>query len=90
MESLRTERWYACRLPVNWKLAIEAFVEMYHVVQTHPQLVIPTRFGLREDQPFDARAFVDADIEYLRVLRVGMDGMCPVDEVRVAERLRDV
>ena len=41
VESLRAEKWYACRLPVNWKLAIEAFVEMYHVVQTHPQLVIP-------------------------------------------------
>ena len=32
VESLRTEWWYACRLPVNWKLAIEAFVEPYHVV----------------------------------------------------------
>ena len=47
VESLRTEWWYACRLPVNWKLAIEAFVEAYHVPQTHPQLVIPTRYGLR-------------------------------------------
>jgi phenylpropionate dioxygenase-like ring-hydroxylating dioxygenase large terminal subunit len=75
---------------VNWKLAIEAFVEMYHVAQTHPQLVIPTRFGLREDAPFDARAFVDADIEYLRAMSEGMDGMCPADDVRVAERLRDV
>jgi phenylpropionate dioxygenase-like ring-hydroxylating dioxygenase large terminal subunit len=27
VESLRTEKWFACRLPVNWKLAIEAFVE---------------------------------------------------------------
>ena len=36
VESLRTEWWYACRLPVNWKLAEEAFVEQYHVVETHP------------------------------------------------------
>ena len=36
VESLRTEWWRACRLPVNWKLAEEAFVEQYHVVQTHP------------------------------------------------------
>ena len=28
VESLRTDKWYAARLPVNWKLAIEAFVEM--------------------------------------------------------------
>src|SRR5215212_10125108 len=53
LESMRAEKWYACRLPVNWKLGIEAFVEMYHVVQTHPQLVIPTRFGIREGTPFD-------------------------------------
>ena len=25
--------------PVNWKVAIEAFVEPYHVVATHPQLL---------------------------------------------------
>ena len=46
VESLRAEWWYACRLPVNWKLAVEAFVEAYHVPQSHPQLVIPTRYGL--------------------------------------------
>jgi phenylpropionate dioxygenase-like ring-hydroxylating dioxygenase large terminal subunit len=39
--SLRTEWWYACRLPVNWKVAEEAFVEQYHVLKTHPQLRIP-------------------------------------------------
>ena len=90
VESLRTEKWYACRLPVNWKLAIEAFVEMYHVVQTHPQLVIPTRFGRREGAPFDPQAFIDADIEYLRAMSEGMDGMCHADDVRVAESLRDL
>ena len=48
VESLRTEWWYSCRLPVNWRLAIEAFVEMYHVVETHPQLAIPgMRYSLR-------------------------------------------
>ena len=36
VESLRTEWWYACRLPVNWKLAEEAFVEQYHVVRDAP------------------------------------------------------
>ena len=42
VESLRAEWWYACRLPVNWKLAEEAFVEQYHVLQAHPQLRIPS------------------------------------------------
>ncbi len=89
VESLRTERWFAARLPVNWKLAIEAFVEMYHVVQTHPQLVIPTRFGMPDAATFDPRAFIDADIQYLRAMNEGMAGMVPAADVRVAEGLRD-
>jgi phenylpropionate dioxygenase-like ring-hydroxylating dioxygenase large terminal subunit len=90
VESLRVDKWYACRLPVNWKLAIEAFVEAYHVVQAHPQLVIPTRYGMREGAPFDRQAFIDADLEYLRAMCDGMDGMVHADDVRVAEGLRDV
>jgi phenylpropionate dioxygenase-like ring-hydroxylating dioxygenase large terminal subunit len=85
VESLRTEQVRKRRLPVNWKLAEEAFVEMYHVVQTHPQLVIPTRFGRRDDAQFDPAAFIDADIEYLRAMSDGMAGMMPADDVRVAE-----
>jgi hypothetical protein len=88
LESLRAEKWYACRLPVNWKLGIEAFVEMYHVVQTHPQLVIPTRFGMPDRESFDPRAFIDADIQYLREMCEGMDGMTHVNDVRIAESLR--
>jgi Rieske 2Fe-2S family protein len=41
VESLRTEWWLAARLPVNWKLAMEAFMEGYHVMATHPQLMPP-------------------------------------------------
>jgi nitrite reductase/ring-hydroxylating ferredoxin subunit len=28
------------RLPCNWKLAIEAFMEAYHVIETHPQVAV--------------------------------------------------
>jgi len=90
VESLRTEWWYACRLPVNWKLAEEAFMEMYHVVQTHPQLVIPGRYGLRDAEPVDPRAFIDADIHYLRTMSEGMAGMVHENDVRIAEGLRDM
>ena len=83
--ALRTEWWYACRLPVNWKLAIEAFVEAYHVPQAHPQLVIPTRYGRREGDAFDPRAFIDADLEYLRAMSEGMAGMVHANDVRIAE-----
>lgn len=91
VESLRTEWWYAARLPVNWKLGIEAFVEMYHVVQTHPQLEIPgMRYSLRPGAPFDPRAFIDAEIDYLRVLSDGMAGMVHANDVRVADGLRNL
>jgi phenylpropionate dioxygenase-like ring-hydroxylating dioxygenase large terminal subunit len=90
VESLRTEWWYAARLPVNWKLAEQAFQEQYHVVQSHPQLVIPgMRYGAQGDS-FDARAFVDAEIQYLRTMSDGMAGMVHADDVKVAESLRDM
>lgn len=46
-ERLDAFEWENCRirshqtliLPVNWKVALEAFVEPYHVVATHPQLL---------------------------------------------------
>jgi phenylpropionate dioxygenase-like ring-hydroxylating dioxygenase large terminal subunit len=37
-EGLWPEWWLSCRMPTNWKLAMEAFMEGYHVMQTHPQL----------------------------------------------------
>jgi phenylpropionate dioxygenase-like ring-hydroxylating dioxygenase large terminal subunit len=89
VESLRTEWWYAARLPVNWKLAQEAFVEQYHVVQTHPQLVIPGRYSPSKSTT-DARAYIDADLHYLRTMSEGMAGMVHGHDVRVAEGLRDM
>lgn len=89
VESLRAEWWYACRLPVNWKLAEEAFVEQYHVVETHPQLRIPGRYP-RRDGAFDTRLFVDSEIHYLRMMSEGMAGMVHADDVHVAEGLRDI
>jgi phenylpropionate dioxygenase-like ring-hydroxylating dioxygenase large terminal subunit len=91
VESLRTEWWYACRLPVNWKLAQQAFQEQYHVVEAHPQLVIPgMRYSSRPGEPFDARAFVDAELQYLRMMCEGMDGMVHANDLRIAESLRDI
>ena len=90
VESLRTEWWYACRLPVNWKLAEQAFHEQYHVVEAHPQLVIPgMRYGAR-GSTFDPRAFVDAELRYLRTMSEGMAGMVHADDVRIAEGLHDI
>ncbi len=90
VESLRTEWWYACRLPVNWKLAQEAFVEQYHVVETHPQLRLPGRYAPRAAASFDAREFIEADLQYLRTMSEGMAGMVHANDVRIAEGLRDI
>jgi len=89
IESLRVEWWYACRLPVNWKLAEEAFMEQYHVVEAHPQLVIPGRDPSRSGGAVDPQALIDAEIHYLRTMSEGMAGMVHANDVHVAERLRD-
>jgi nitrite reductase/ring-hydroxylating ferredoxin subunit len=90
VESLRTEWWYACRLPVNWKLAQEAFMEQYHVIEAHPQLVIPGRYSPRTAEATDPHALIDAEIHYLRTMSEGMAGMVHANDVRVAEKLRDI
>lgn len=90
VESMRAEWWYACKLPVNWKLAEEAFVEQYHVIQSHPQLVIPGRFPPRNGQPMDTQKFVEAELHYLRMMSEGMAGMVHANDVRVAEGLCDI
>ena len=90
VESLRAEWWYACRLPVNWKLAEEAFVEQYHVLQSHPQLRIPGRLPTRDPADFDPRAFVEAELHYLRVMSEGMAGMVHANDVAVAESVANM
>ena len=90
MESLRAEWWYAFRLPVNWKLAEEAFLEQYHVIQTHPQLVIPGRYPPRDPSAFDPQTFVESELHYLRTMSDGMAGMVHANDVRVAESSRGI
>ena len=74
---------------MNWKLAQAAFVEQYHVVETHPQLVIPGRYPPRNGE-FDPQRFIDSEIHYLHVMSDGMDGMVHANDVRIAEGLRDI
>ena len=38
LSQLRSEWWFGTELPANWKIAMEAFMEGYHVMKTHPQL----------------------------------------------------
>jgi len=87
--SMRAEWWQSFRLPVNWKLAEEAFMEQYHVIETHPQLRIPGRYPPKNGA-FDPRTFVESELHYLHVMSEGMAGMVHANDVRIAEELRDV
>ena len=90
VESLRAEWWHAARLPVNWKLAEEAFMEQYHVIETHPELVITGRDPSRNGGAVDPRALIDAELHYLHIMSDGMGGMVHANDVRVAEGIRDI
>jgi phenylpropionate dioxygenase-like ring-hydroxylating dioxygenase large terminal subunit len=87
LEAMRAEWWRAFHLPVNWKLAEEAFLEQYHVLETHPQLRIPGRYPAR-DGSFDPKLFVESELHYLRVMSDGMAGMVHAKDVKIAERLK--
>jgi nitrite reductase/ring-hydroxylating ferredoxin subunit len=86
LESMRAEWWYAFHLPVNWKLAEEAFMEQYHVLESHPQLRIPGRYPAK-DGSFDPKVFVESELHYLHVMSEGMAGMVHANDVAIAERL---
>jgi phenylpropionate dioxygenase-like ring-hydroxylating dioxygenase large terminal subunit len=86
-DSLHVEWWLSARLPVNWKLAMEAFMEAWHVPQTHPQLIapVPVRAGATASQ-----ILIDEQIHHMKVLNEGMAGMTHEKDIRVAEGLRDL
>jgi phenylpropionate dioxygenase-like ring-hydroxylating dioxygenase large terminal subunit len=82
--ALRTEWWKSCVLPVNWKLATAAFMEGYHVPQTHPQL-LPSSFGL---EPSSVNPLIAANLHVMRTLGSGMGGMTHENDIRIAEGLQ--
>jgi phenylpropionate dioxygenase-like ring-hydroxylating dioxygenase large terminal subunit len=87
VESMRVEWWRAFRLPVNWKLAEAAFMEQYHVIESHPQLVIPDRFPPKQGAA-DVEQLLDGELQYLHMMSDGMAGMVHAQDVAIAERLR--
>jgi phenylpropionate dioxygenase-like ring-hydroxylating dioxygenase large terminal subunit len=103
VEKLKVEWWLSTILPTNWKLAMEAFMEGYHVMRTHPQLLHPRRRGdraqygpeqadtaIRLSPHENTREFVDYSLHSLKTLSVGMAGMIHGSEVEIAESLRDI
>jgi nitrite reductase/ring-hydroxylating ferredoxin subunit len=103
LDKLRAEWWYATVLPANWKLAMEAFMEGYHVPRTHPQLhsLLPSlynsmygQFTIGTGQPVNpnqsARDNILAQFKHLELLSEGMAGLVHAKEVEIARQLLDV
>ena len=88
VESLRVEWWQSCRLPVNWKLATAAFMEGYHVPQTHPQLLPSAHAGSRSPRP--CIPLSQTNLYFMRTLGEGMAGMTHENDIRIAEGLQNI
>lgn len=60
LDRARTNWWRSIRIAANWKIALEAFLESYHILQTHPELAA----GVVGDA-YDADAFsYTVDVEH--------------------------
>jgi phenylpropionate dioxygenase-like ring-hydroxylating dioxygenase large terminal subunit len=100
VDKLKMEWWYATELPTNWKLAMEAFMEGYHVMRTHPQLHVHMMGEMNaygadvEERAPDRRTttqeFVDKTLKFFATNGEGMAGMILKSEVEIAESLRDM
>jgi hypothetical protein len=103
VEDLTAEWWYATVLPANWKVAMEAFMEGYHTMKTHPQLqrAAPMIYnalygnetggiGVQVDPRLNGRDNVAAQVRHLELLSEGMAGMVHAKEVAIARELQEM
>lgn len=99
-ERLRAEWWFATELPANWKTAMEAFMEGYHVMRTHPQLqqMVPILYnsmygmdtggiGVPINPNMTIAENIELQFKHLELLSDGMSGMVHQKEIEIARQL---
>lgn len=103
MDRLRSEWWFATEIPANWKVAMEAFMEGYHVMRTHPQLqhaqpgLYNNRYGNETggqgpqiNPNLTTEQNIAELIETLELLNSGMSGLVHAKEVEIAKQFSNV
>jgi carnitine monooxygenase subunit len=100
---LRAEWWFSTELPANWKVGMEAFMEGYHVMKTHPQLqqMAPMLYnsmygmdtggiGVPINPNLTMQENIKLQFKHLELLSEGMAGMVHAKEIEIARHLTEV
>jgi len=101
-EDLRAEWWFGTVIPANWKIAMEAFQEGYHVMMTHPQLqrCAPELYasfygedtggiGADVDHGQSTADAIKTQIRSMELLNEGMGGMIQPKEIDIARQFEN-